>query len=566
MKRMLWKLLLGMLVLAGLSACTTPASKNTTAETIRHEMDAAALENVKLVKSDTVSNALLPPLSIIMPKIDSKPVEAKFDITVSNTPASQVFMAIVSGTRYNMLVPPEVNGIISLKLKDVTVFEALEAIRELYGYEYKVDASRIYIQPIALQTRLFQVNYLTAMRSGSSSLSVQSSSNAGSTGGTGGTGGTATTGAGSGGGSSTVTTTSNAKANFWSELEASLKAIIGSQNGRSVVINSMSGVIVVRAMPEELKNVMAYLKASQISIERQVILEAKIVEVQLNDGFQSGVDWTGLKTPALGDVSNSTLTVGQVVNGTALPATKPFSLATLGTTAALAGNTAGTIFGLAFNTNNFALLLNFLETQGNVHVLSSPRIATLNNQKAILKVGTDEYFVTGFSTTPGAGATAVAAALPATTTPTYTSMFSGIALDVTPNINENNEIILHVHPSVTAITEKNKFAMFGAGGGTGGTIPMASTSVEETDSIVRAHDGQIVVIGGLMRQTSFDDQSGLPGLPKGLFGQTNKHTEKRELVILLKPTVVDSDKDWSDDIAHSRDRMNSMANASGARP
>ena len=95
---------------------------------------------------------------------------------------------------------------------------------------------------------------------------------------------------------------------------------------------------------------------------------------------------------------------------------------------------------------------------------------------------------------------------------------------------------------------------------------MALTSISETDSIVRARDGQIVVIGGLMRQAAFDDQSGLPGLPKVAFGQTKKRVEKRELILLLKPTVVDSDKDWSDDIAHSRDRMSSMANASGARP
>jgi len=97
-------------------------------------------------------------------------------------------------------------------------------------------------------------------------------------------------------------------------------------------------------------------------------------------------------------------------------------------------------------------------------------------------------------------------------------------------------------------------------------LPLASSSVSETDSIVRARDGQIVVIGGLMRQATFDDQSGLPGLSKSpLFGQTSKRNEKRELVILLKPTVVDNDKDWSDDITHSRDRFNGL-NGQGARP
>jgi len=156
MRRILW-----VLALVGLSACATPGGRNTTADTIRHEMDAAVQESAKPSKPDAVNNALLPPLSVSMPKVDSKPLEVKFDLTVNNTPASQVFMAIVSGTRYSMLVPPDVSGNISLNLKDVTVFEALEAIREMYGYEYKVDGARIFIQPVSLQTRIFQVNYLT---------------------------------------------------------------------------------------------------------------------------------------------------------------------------------------------------------------------------------------------------------------------------------------------------------------------------------------------------------------------------------------------------------------------
>ena len=181
--------ILGGLACILLSACVAPSSKNTTAEAIRHEMDTAVQKEAKPRSLAVVNDALLPPLAISLPKVDGKPLEPRFDLTVNNTPASQVFMAIVSGTRYNMLVPQGVGGFISLNLKDVTVFEALEAIRELYGYEYKVDGHRIFIQPIALQTRLFQVNYLTATRSGSSSLSVQSAS-----GGTGTTGTTGTTG------------------------------------------------------------------------------------------------------------------------------------------------------------------------------------------------------------------------------------------------------------------------------------------------------------------------------------------------------------------------------------
>jgi MSHA biogenesis protein MshL len=228
--------------------------------------------------------------------------------------------------------------------------------------------------------------------------------------------------------------------------------------------------------------------------------------------------------------------------------------------ASLAATGSGTLFGLAFQTSNFAALLNFLESQGSVHVLSSPRIATLNNQKAVLKVGTDDFFVTNVSTTTTAIGTS------ATTSPSVTlqPFFSGIALDVTPSIDENGEIILHVHPSVSQVSTVTTIVNLG---GTNGSLslPLASSSVSETDSIVRARNGQIVAIGGLMSQSASNDNSGLPGLPKSVFGQTNQRNAKRELVILLKATVVDSDKDWSDDIMHSRDRVTGIM-GQGTKP
>ena len=543
---------LAMLALAGLTACATPSSKNTTADAIRQEMGALAADTATEDRPDAVNNALLPPLAVNMPIVSSKQMEARFDITVNNTLASQVFMAIVSGTRYSMLVPPDVRGNISLNLKDITVFEALEAIRELYGYEYKVDGTRIYIQPISMQTRIFQVNYLTGLREGRSSLRVTSGSVSDTA--AGGTTGAATitsTPATRGLDSSKVSMTSSA--DFWAELSLSLVAIVGQEKGRSVVISPMSGVIVVRAMPDELKNVAAYLKASQISIERQVILEAKIIEVTLNDSFQSGVNWAAFRNgpnrrTSVGQLSpGSTLaTAGAITNG-AITSTPGVNLAS--------GSGTGSLLGLAFQASNFAALLNFLETQGNVHVLSSPRIATLNNQKAVLKVGTDEFFVTNVSSTTTTGTAT-------TTTPTVTlqPFFSGIALDVTPRIDQNNDIILHVHPSVSLVSTVNKTVSIGGVGAADYTLPLASSSISETDSIVRARDGQIVVIGGLMRQATFGDESGLPGMSKRFFGQTSKRTEKRELIILIKPTVVESDTDWSDDITRSRDRMNGMMN------
>jgi MSHA biogenesis protein MshL len=145
---------------------------------------------------------------------------------------------------------------------------------------------------------------------------------------------------------------------------------------------------------------------------------------------------------------------------------------------------------------------------------------------------------------------------------TLSPFFSGIALDVTPSIDENGEIILHVHPSVSQVSTVSQTVDLG---GTNGSIilPLASSAISETDSIVRARNGQIVAIGGLMSQAASNADSGLPGLPKAMFGMTDKSSAKRELVILLKPTVVDNDKDWSDDIMHSRDRVNGMMGQQG---
>lgn len=556
MRIMLW---LGVLLL--LAGCATPKSQNQTADAIQREMNQAAQDSAQPSKPEVVNNALLPPLAVGMPKVDNKSLDAKFDLTVNNTPASQVFMSIVSGTRYSMLLHPDVSGNISLNLKDVTVFEALEAIREMYGYDYKIDSTRIYIQPLTLQTRIFQVSYLTGQRNGASSLRVISGSVSDNP--SSGTGtaisAPATGSAGFSQESSKVTMASSS--DFWDELGKSLTAIVGNDKGHSVVISPMSGVIVVRAMPDELRNVTAYLKASQISIERQVILEAKIVDVQLNDSFQSGVNWAAFKNNP-----NSRTSVGQLSPGTTLATagaiTNGLMTATPGASlASLAASGSGSLFGLAFQTSNFAALLNFLESQGNVHVLSSPRIATLNNQKAVLKVGTDDFFVTNVSTT-----TTSTGGTGSTTTPSVTlqPFFSGIALDVTPSIDENGEIILHVHPSVSQVSTVTKIIDLGSSGGSI-SLPLASSAISETDSIVRARDGQIVAIGGLMRQAASNDNSGLPGLPKAVFGQTNQRSEKRELVILLKPTVVDNDKDWSDDIMHSRDRVTGMM-GQGTKP
>ncbi|MES1987888.1 MAG: pilus (MSHA type) biogenesis protein MshL [Pseudomonadota bacterium] len=554
-----------------LSGCATNEPQhNATLDKIKNELKQAAEVKAPTATPKAINDALLPPLKIAMPRASAKQLEQRFDLVISNAPASQVLMGIVSGTRYSMLVSQDLTGMISVNLKDVTVFEALDSLRELYGYEYKVEGTRIFIEPQAMQTRVFQVNYIVGQRKGSSDTRVTSGSvsdGSGSGQNTGQSNGSTTTTNSSSSSnrasmisSSIATTTNN---DFWKDLTDSLNGIVGNENGHRVVVNVQSGVIMVRAMPAEVRNVEAFLRLMQVTIERQVILEAKIMNVQLNDQSQSGVNWSifgksGSNTGIVGNLNVNTRLAssgnGSITSGD-LGASSGNVIANAATTATALG---GPLFAVALQGANFAALLSFLETQGDVQVLSSPRIATINNQKAVLKVGTDEFFVTGISsnTTASTGAT--------TTSPEVTlqPFFSGIALDVTPQIDKDDNIILHMHPSISQVTTVNK--QLNLGGISGAiNLPLASSNVSETDSIVRTHDGRVIAIGGLMTESSISNKSKVPGLGdiKGVgnaFRQKGSTTSKTELVILLKATVVQGQDSWSNDVLSSQKRIENM--------
>jgi MSHA biogenesis protein MshL len=219
-------------------------------------------------------------------------------------------------------------------------------------------------------------------------------------------------------------------------------------------------------------------------------------------------------------------------------------------TAASAANPASALFGLALQTSNFAALLQFLETQGSVQVLSSPRVATLNNQKAVLKVGTDEFFVTNVSTvTTFTGVTSQQSP-----TVTVAPFFSGILLDVTPRIDENENIMLHIHPSISEVTESPRVVSLG-GSIPSITLPLAKSTVSETDSIVRATNGNIVAIGGLMSVDTRDNRGGIPGVDIAILRNTDRQAVKKELVILLKPTVLQDDRGADQDLRDTEERL-----------
>jgi len=497
-----------------------------------------------------VLRELLPPADLSLAKLAPKTVEPRFDLNVIGLPVAQVFEALARDTRYSIVLDPELKAAVTVSLKDVTLVEALETLREIYGFEYRVQGSRIYVQQPVLQTRVFQINYPVTSRTGRSDVRVTSGSitqGAGSPGAP--TAGNASPSQGASNGtpasqeSSRITTLTHN--DLWGEIEASLKLLLAADaahpDGRQLIVSPQSGVIVVRAMPGELRQVEQYLRAMQINVEREVMLESKIIEVTLTDTNQSGVNWSAFHagTGARGSAGLITPGASLSPSGNLVDALLG---ATPGVSIATPASGASPLFGLAFQTSSFAALMEFLQTQGDVQVLSSPRIAALNNQMAVLKVGTDDFFVTGITTNISSSASVNGSAV-ITPTITVQPFFSGVALDVTPQIDDDGNIILHVHPSVSSVAERSKVVNLGTLGNY--TLPLASSTVSETDTLVRVRDGSIVAIGGLMNASRSDSRTGVPGasdLPwLGQLFRSNQHSQtKQELVILIKPTVVHS--------------------------
>lgn len=471
--------------------------------------------------------------------------EPRFDLSVNNAPAAQVFLQLGVNTPYNILVSPEIAGNVTLSLKQTTVPEALETLRELFGYDFRMaSGNRVFVYPNTVQTRLYKINYLPGRRQGASDLRVSSSSIGQSSGGGGTTTGTGSTSGSSGAsltrGQDTSSVRMTSDTDFWREVQDALNNLVGKEAGRNVTLNPGAGVIVVRATPAELRQVADYLRAIQLTIERQVMLEAKIVEIKLSKGSETGVNWTAFRGINSGSTKVGGIGMAPGVSLTNTGALKDANLTVTPGVSAAAEALGKGFYGLAFQSANFAALLSFLETQGDVKVLSSPRIATLNNQKAVLKVGSDELFVTGVSTTQ----TSTGSTTTSSPTLSLQPFFSGISLDVTPQIDDTGTVMLHVHPAISSVAEKEKVIDLGEMGSY--RLPLAASSINETDSIVRVRDGQIVAIGGLMQQNSINDRSGVPGLSNipgvgGLFRYQANSETKHELVILIKPTVIGED-------------------------
>ncbi len=503
---------------------------------------------------NAVTEALIPDFNQTLLTEPQTVRPGTFNISVHEVDARDFFMSLVADSQENMVVHPDVNGRISLELKNVNVSQVLSTVQQVYGYDYtKTDIGYI-IYPATLQTKIFKIDRLDQQREGSSNTRVSSGqinngprnnnfnnqSNPGMSPGMNPNNPSSMAANNSMSGSWITTTT---KTDFWDELLQSLSAVVNvvptgkntdelqnPQTGSKVVINKQTGIVVVRANPTQMREVEKLITSTQGQIGRQVAIEAKILEIVLNDNHQDGVNWADIIHSAPAAITSGFL-----------PA---------------AAATAAQAFTIGVKSGDFYAFIELLEGQGKTNILSSPRISTLNNQKAVIKVGQDEYFITNVASNNSLSA----ATNTVTQDITWTPFFSGIALDVTPQIADSNYITLHIHPSVTRVSNQTKTFEIN---GNQNSIPMALNVVRESDSVVHAESGQIIVIGGLMQTDIQDNQQGVSLLSRipyigNAFRENSGTGQKSELVILLKPTIINNSSDWNAPLENSREHLQQL--------
>lgn len=467
-------------------------------------------------------------------------------VAANNVPAAEFFAQIMGETNESVVVHPEVSGEITINMDNVTPDQIFESVYKMYGYRTEKQGGVYYVYPSGVHTETLPINYLFLKRASETNISISnntvsskdsnsSSDNSSSS--------SSSSNNSSDNGSSSDESTSGAvlqtksESDFWTELEKTLNGIVGDGEGRMVRVNPQAATITVRGMPNEIDSVRHFLEITENSLRRQVVIEAKLLEVTLSEGYEQGIQWSKIFNNNSGE-SKSIGTASPWAGGST---NSVFSL--------LGGG-----FNLSMSDSKYSAVINLLKTQGDVSTLSSPRITALNNQRAVIKVGKDSYFLTGIST--DSSSTSSSETNLVSSDYTFSPFFSGVSLDVLPQISENGSILLHIHPAVIEVAEDKKNIMIND---KKTELPFASSEIRETDTIVEAKSGDVIVIGGLMTHKKGDLESKIPLLGDipwlgELFTNKSVYDKKSELVILLRPIVSGGDT-WKDELKKSYDLL-----------
>lgn len=432
--------------------------------------------------------------------------ETLFSLSFRDADVKEVLSVLSRKGKLNIIVDPDVGGAVTVDLKEVTISEALECLLTPLGLVYERKGDLIRVSKPRMETRLFTLNYLATKRTGSGVVS-----------GAGGREEAAGRGEERGGrsvtGGSFIKVQTEGTTDLWTEIEEGLKNI-SSKEGK-IVVNKLSGAILVTDFPQNLSRMAEFLERIEGSVQRQVTIEAKILEVALSEEYQMGLDWTAVNK--IGSIRGA-LSGGMVAAQSLLPL--------------VSGAPAGNVFQIGISDSDFSVFLDAVSKQGEVNVLSSPRVCTLNNQPAIIKVAREDvYWEREFSYGYGF-AGAEGQPFLGFSRPRWITI--GILLGVTPQIGPDGWITMDIHPSVTEKVGESVSAE-------GDAAPILD--VRETNTVVKVKDSQTIIIAGLLQEREQKEVVGVPVLRRlplfgWLFRKTIEEKKKTELVIMLTPKIL----------------------------
>lgn len=521
-----------------------------------------------------------------LPKPKAAPKVETYSVVVNNVRVQELLFALARDAKINVDIHPGIEGAVTLNAIDQTLQQLLTRIAKQVDLRWELDGPNLAVMPDSPFLRTYKVDYVNMSRdtSGNVAINTQIASISPTAAGGGGAG------AGAGGTSGNVSSTkvdNLAKNRFWETLEKNVKDILretdkevivrrrvsdmedqarstgtkqatpdipssqpssiaaapppqSSQAAKeyetlqaaSVMVNPETGILLVRASSRQHEKIQGFIDQVMSSARRQVLIEATILEVQLNQQYQQGIDWQyfkqGTTWRAIGQGSTTSTFNFDATTGT-------FSAANASST--LPSAVGNTLFSLAFRRGDFLSAIKLLENFGTLKVLSSPKLSVLNNQTALLKVVNNiVYFQVKSDTSQGQTSTLSNI----TTTPQSVSV--GLVMSVTPQISENNSVLMNVRPTISrTIGEGKRDPNPSLPAGIPNMVPEIQT--REMESLMSVNDGEIAVLGGLMHDEVNNNDDAVPGVSKipifgNLFTHRNDRTTRTELVIFLRPTVV----------------------------
>jgi general secretion pathway protein D len=441
-----------------------------------------------------------------------EPVEPlqTFTVVATDLPASELLFALARDARLNLDVDPSITGRVSINAIDQTLPQILKRIARQVSLRYYLDGPNLVVELDKPFTRIYRIDYLNMERTTKSNIGIE----------------TALAQADEGAsGDSSATVENDARHDFWGSLEANLTLLASPAGVNGVVIsNRESGTISIRTTAVAHEDIQRFVDQVTKSARQQVLIEATVVEVTLNDEFQGGVDWEYLSKGdgwSYGqDLLSSTTDLGSLIGG---------------------GPVVEASYLNSNSSRDISGAIKALDTFGEVSVMSSPKIMALNNQTSILKVADNTVYFEIDATSNIAGDSGIVTNTFNTTAKTVPV---GFVMNVTPFITANNEVILNIRPTITKILRfvpdpnpvLKEFDI---------VSPIPEIQVREMEVVMRVASGNTAVIGGLMQDSVDQSDTGIPGLhdAKGfglLFGTKTRSYDKTELVIFLRPRVLDN--------------------------